>query len=93
MPENRMPASDLQHNKTGQSIPVLSREESYNSHNLTDREIQTAELLLQGLSNDEIKRQLLVSLSTVKLYVGEIFKKYDVKSRAEFIASFYNSRN
>ena len=66
----------------------LSSENNYKSHNLTDREVQVARLLLQGLNNDEIKNRLTLSLSSVKLYIGEIFKKYGVKSRAEFIASF-----
>ena len=71
-----------------ESIQLLSYEDSFVSHNLTEREMQVAGLLLQGLNNDDIKNRLLVSLSTVKMYVGEIFRKYGVKSRAEFISLF-----
>ena len=87
-----LPAGDLPRNLAAdQSIPVLSREESYRAHSLSPRETETAELLLQGFSNDEIKERLLVSLSTIKLYVREIFRKYEVKSRAKFAALFVSS--
>jgi len=70
------------------STQLLAYEDSFVSHNLTEREMQVASLLLQGLNNIDIKNRLLVSLSTVKMYVGEIFRKYGVKSRAEFISLF-----
>ena len=71
-----------------EAISLLSRRESYAAHNLSDREIAAAELILQGLDNDEIKENLLVSKSTVKWYVSEILKKYEVRRRTEFMAMF-----
>ena len=65
-----------------------SRAESFRAHGLTEREIMAAELILQGLENDEIKEKMHVSISTVKMHVGAIFKKYKLKRRTEFIAMF-----
>ena len=68
--------------------PELSREESFKLHELTEREIMAAELILQGLENDKIKEKMFISLPTVKRHVGEILRKYKVKRRTEFIAMF-----
>jgi DNA-binding CsgD family transcriptional regulator len=67
----------------------MNRMESFREHNLTNRETQTAELILQGLSNNEIKEKMSISMATVKTYVSEILKKYNVKQRAEFMAKFF----
>ena len=66
----------------------MSREENFRAHGLTERETMAAELILQGLENDEIKEKMLVSLSKVKMYVGSILKKYKIQRRTEFIAMF-----
>ena len=70
-------------------IPHEYRAENFKKHKLTNREVQTAELILQGLSNDEIKEKMSISLATVKTYVSEILRKYNVKQRTEFMAKFF----
>ena len=70
------------------AVPAISRAESFRAHGLTEREIEAAELILLGLENDKIKEKMFVSLSTVKMHVGAILKKYKLKRRAEFIAMF-----
>jgi DNA-binding CsgD family transcriptional regulator len=67
----------------------MSRSESFRAHNLTNREIEAAELVLQGLSNKEIVREMLVSLPTVKAHVTAILRKYRVNRRTEFMAGFF----
>ncbi|HHX71793.1 MAG TPA: LuxR family transcriptional regulator [Clostridiales bacterium] len=53
---------------------------------LTVREQEVLQLILSGKSNREIAGDLLISESTVKTHVRNIFSKYDVGSRAELIS-------
>jgi NarL family two-component system response regulator LiaR len=42
--------------------------------------------MVEGLSNPEIARRLVIGLSTAKFHVSSIFSKLGVASRAEAIA-------
>jgi len=53
--------------------------------NLTVRELTIVSLIEKGFSNKEIEQQLSISLSTVKTHVNNIFKKLNIKSRAELL--------
>ncbi len=53
---------------------------------LTGREIEILQLLCHGLSNQEIARQLVLSVGTVKFHVHNIFGKLDVRDRPQAIA-------
>jgi DNA-binding NarL/FixJ family response regulator len=53
---------------------------------LTEREREVLELLVEGASNQEIARQLVVSLATVKTHVNHIFAKLDAESRVQVVA-------
>ncbi len=50
---------------------------------LSAREREVHELLAQGLTNEEIARQLYISLSTTKVHVKHIYEKLGVRSRLE----------
>lgn len=50
---------------------------------LTNREGEVLQQLLQGKSNAEIANQLFLSLSTVKTHISNLFLKMDVKSRTQ----------
>lgn len=52
---------------------------------LTQREAQVCSLVLQGLSDKEISRQLSISFPTVRTHLGHAFFKAGVTSRAELI--------
>jgi NarL family two-component system response regulator LiaR len=53
---------------------------------LTEREQQVLELMVSGLSNTEIARQLYVSPSTIKTHVSNILLKLGATSRTEAVA-------
>jgi LuxR family transcriptional regulator, maltose regulon positive regulatory protein len=53
---------------------------------LSQRELEVLTLICKGLSNQEIGRQLFVSLSTVKWHNQNIFDKLDVQRRTEAVA-------
>jgi|YNPNPStandDraft_1061719.scaffolds.fasta_scaffold21596_2 DNA-binding NarL/FixJ family response regulator len=53
---------------------------------LTPREREVLALLVQGLANKEIARELVISTNTVKRYLKSIFEKLGVESRAAAVA-------
>ncbi|NJL94482.1 MAG: response regulator transcription factor [Anaerolineae bacterium] len=55
-------------------------------HDLSEREIEVLELLVQGLSNSEIGERLYISRSTVKNHISSIFGKLRTESRTEAAA-------
>lgn len=55
-------------------------------HDLTDREREVLELMVEGLNNNEISERLIVSRSTVKFHVSNILSKLGVSSRTEAVA-------
>lgn len=52
----------------------------------TDRERDTLRLLVQGLTNEEIARELVVVQKTVEKHLASIFRKLGVKNRTEAVA-------
>lgn len=53
---------------------------------LTEREQEVLELMVEGLNNTQIAEQLVVSRSTVKFHVSNILSKLESSSRMEAIA-------
>lgn len=53
---------------------------------MTDREREILVLMVDGLSNSEIARRLVISQSTVKFHVSNILSKLSVTSRTEAVA-------
>ncbi len=52
---------------------------------LSNREAEVAELVSKGLSNREVANRLFVTEKTVKFHLTNIYKKMNVKSRAQLI--------
>jgi len=52
---------------------------------LTNREAEVATLVTTGLSNKEIANQLFVTEKTIKFHLVNIYKKMNLKSRAQLI--------
>lgn len=55
------------------------------SQGLTPREIEVCQLVSEGMSNQEVADDLKVALVTVKFHLQNIFKKMEIKSRAQLI--------
>jgi NarL family two-component system response regulator LiaR len=53
---------------------------------LTEREREVLNLVVQGNSNQQIAEALVISLATVKAHISSILSKLQVSSRAEAIA-------
>ncbi len=52
-------------------------------HELTEREIQVAKMIAQGMSNKMIGNKLGIAESTVKVHVKHILGKIDLRTRVE----------
>lgn len=50
---------------------------------LTPRQLEIAALISEGLTNKEIARRLLITVSTVETHIEHIFRKLDVVSRSQ----------
>ena len=57
------------------------------SAELTDRQLQIARLVAQGLTSGQIAEQLSIVLRTVETHLSAIFRKLKVGSREELIAT------
>ena len=55
-------------------------------HDLTPRERQVLALMVEGLNNPQIGERLVISVTTVRSHVSNIFSKLGVSNRAEAIA-------
>ena len=51
--------------------------------NFTEREREVLFLLLKGLNNKEISKQLFISIHTTKAHVASIYKKLGVCNRVQ----------
>jgi len=60
------------------------------SHRLTPREVQIAELVAQGLTNQKIGAALWITENSVKQALKRMFRKLGVSSRAEMVAQLYS---
>jgi DNA-binding NarL/FixJ family response regulator len=56
---------------------------------LTAREVEVLALIAEGLSNQEIARELHVSTATVKTHINNLFAKTGIKDRAQAVRYAY----
>lgn len=58
---------------------------------LTPREREVLALVADGLSNDEIATELVLSAATVKTHIGRLLTKLDARDRAQLVVIAYQS--
>lgn len=74
-------------------VPQLcKRNEARAIPELTPRQQETLTLLLQGLPDKQIARQLRISIHTVHDHVKEIYRRLEVTSRPELLATLFRNR-
>jgi len=66
--------------------PASALDAIASEHNLTVREREVVELILQGKSNKEIEELLFISSNTVKNHIYNTYRKLDVKSRTQLMS-------
>jgi len=52
---------------------------------LTDREIEIAELVLQGYKNKQLADKIFISVETVKWHIKNMYQKLAVSNREDFM--------
>ncbi|MBI5934818.1 MAG: response regulator transcription factor [Chloroflexi bacterium] len=52
---------------------------------LSGREVEVLRLFAEGFSNQEIAEKLIISLGTVKAHSSNIYRKLDVRNRAQAV--------
>lgn len=61
------------------------KKQNDNAPNLSQREIEIVELVVQGLTNDKIAKKLFLSIHTVSTHRKNILRKLKVKSASELV--------
>ena len=69
---------------------TLTRAQAYDAVGLTDKEIEVADLLLEGLSLREIAGKLFISENTAKTHRSAVYRKMGVSSREELVEKLQN---
>ena len=72
--------------------PDLALNEICKQFNLTPRECETVELLVQGLTSKEIANRLSISPNTVKAFVRLVMVKMGVSTRSGIVGRLSGSR-
>lgn len=62
------------------------------AYNITGREREIIQMVIQGKSNADIAKELVISLATVKTHLHNIYQKVGVDSRYDLLARVRSSR-
>lgn len=70
----------------------MTKHDSLLFKDLTAREREIAERLVEGKSNKEIGDELLISTNTVKQHLLRVFEKAGIHERLAFVVAYYQER-
>jgi DNA-binding NarL/FixJ family response regulator len=73
------------------SRPEVRRAHPAELEALTEREREVLSLVAQGLSNDEIAKQLFISPTTAKTHVSRVMTKLMARDRAQLVVIAYEA--
>ena len=59
-------------------------------YGLTEREEEIMELIISGISNQQIGEKLFISENTVKKHINNLYRKLDVVNRSQLMTNYYN---
>jgi ATP/maltotriose-dependent transcriptional regulator MalT len=59
---------------------------------LTPHELDVAMAIIDGATNREVATRLYVSVKTVETHITRIYRKLQVRSRAELVAAYFNGK-
>jgi LuxR family maltose regulon positive regulatory protein len=77
-------AATLLHSFSAEAMPLAGATSSkVQIEALSQQELRVLRLLVAGLSNADIARELVVSTNTVKTHVKNIYRKLNITSRGE----------
>jgi len=74
----------LNYEPEGTSLEA-SKIEFYKKFNISEREKEIIELLIEGMPNIEIAEKLCISINTVKTHVQNIYQKTNVSNRVQLL--------
>jgi DNA-binding CsgD family transcriptional regulator len=86
---HEMPVADIDPGVSKNERVIISQA-IINKYNVTDRELEILQLILDGYGNREIGEKLFISANTARNHIYNIFRKFEVKSRYELIRIFYS---
>lgn len=70
-----------------QGAPLDKRSDRQNKNGLTTRQMQTLQLLAEGLSNKEISQRMNLAEGTVKIHTAAVYQALRVNSRLEAVSA------
>jgi NarL family two-component system response regulator LiaR len=75
-----------------QALVKTKEQPSIPGQDLTPREFEVLQLIVDGLNNPEISEHLCISIGTTRTHVSNIFSKMNVTNRAEAITMALRSK-
>lgn len=69
---------------------VMPNEEFFKEYSLSERETEIVKYIIKFQSNNEIAKNLYISIPTVKFHIKNIYAKLNVKNRRELIEKLKN---